>query len=133
MPIDPFLYAYVASEETYPDKAIIIEEGSTGYWVYVILDGQAKVTQKTPEGVVVVDTLREGDVFGELVMFEKGEGTRSATVYANGTTRVGILDTERLASEYNVLSPQLKELISALIARLKDMTRRASILSLRVH
>ena len=133
MSIDPFFYTYVASEETYKDKEVIIEEGSKGFWVYVILEGQAKVTQKTPEGLVVVDTLREGDVFGELVMFEHGGGTRSATVSANGPVRVGILDTERLSNEYNILSPQLKELISALITRLKDMTKKASTLSLRVR
>ncbi|MBW1710516.1 MAG: cyclic nucleotide-binding domain-containing protein [Deltaproteobacteria bacterium] len=131
MSVDPFLYSYVASEETYPDKGVIIEEGSKGFWVYVILEGQAKVTQKAPKGLVIVDTLREGDVFGELVMFEKGEGIRSASVTASGQVRVGILDTERLSSEYDVLSPQLKELISALISRLKDMTRRASALSLQ--
>ena len=133
MSIDPFFYTYVASEETYKDKEVIIKEGSKGFWVYVILEGQAKVTQKTPEGLVVVDTLREGDVFGELVMFEQGGGTRSATVSANGPVRVGILDTERLSNEYNILSPQLKELISALITRLKDMTKKASTLSLRVR
>ena len=43
MTIDGLLYGYVASEENYPDKAVIIEEGSKGDWVYVILKGSAKV------------------------------------------------------------------------------------------
>lgn len=133
MSVDPFLYSYVASEEIYPDKAVIIEEGTKGFWAYVILEGQVKVTQKAPKGVVVVDSLKEGDIFGELVMFEQGAGVRSATITANGTVRVGILDTERLSVEYDVLSPQLKELIGALIARLKDMTQKASALSLQVR
>jgi len=129
MPFDPILYSHVAREEDYPDRAIIIEEGSTGYWIYVILEGKVKVTQKTPKGAVTIDTLREGDIFGEMTFFERGESYRTASIIADGPVRLGLLDSDRLGKDYEALSPQLKELITTLIVRLKETTRRASTLS----
>jgi len=123
MTIDGQVYGYVAEEETYPDKAVIIEEGSKGDWVYVILKGSAKVTKKTRKGAVTLDTLREGDVFGEMVLLETGQELRSASVVAaDGPVRLGVLDSERLVKDYGTLSPQLRALMRTLIRRLKETT-----------
>jgi CRP-like cAMP-binding protein len=123
MAIDRQVYGYVADEETYPDKTVIIEEGSKGDWVYVILKGSAKVTKKTRKGVVTLDTLREGDVFGEMVLLETGQELRSASVVAaDGPVRLGVLDSERLVKDYGTLSPQLRALMRTLIRRLKETT-----------
>ena len=73
MTIDQFVYGYVANEETYSDKAGIIEEGGKGDWVYVILEGRAKVRRKTQKGVVTLDTFKEGDIFGEMVLLTTGQ------------------------------------------------------------
>jgi CRP-like cAMP-binding protein len=123
MTIDGQVYGYVADEETYPDKAVIIEEGSKGDWVYVILKGSAKVTKKTQKGAVTLDILREGDVFGEMVLLETGQELRSASVVAvDGPVRLGVLDSERLVKDYGTLSPQLRALMRSLIRRLKETT-----------
>jgi len=123
MTIDGQVYGYVAEEETYPDKAVIIGEGSKGDWVYVILKGSAKVTKKTRKGAVTLDTLREGDVFGEMVLLETGQELRSASVVAaDGPVRLGVLDSERLVKDYGTLSPQLRALMRTLIRRLKETT-----------
>jgi len=122
MTIDQFVYGYVANEETYSDKAVIIEEGGKGDWVYVILEGRAKVRRKTPKGVVTLDTLKEGDIFGEMVLLTTGQELRSATVMADGPVRLGVLDSERLVKDYGELSPQLRALIRSLIRRLKEAT-----------
>ncbi len=129
MSFDPILYSHVAKEEDYPDKTVIIEEGSTGYWIFVVLEGKVRVTQKTPQGAVTIDTLKEGDVFGEMAFFERGRGMRTASVIADGPVRLGLLDTDQLDKDYEALSPQLKELITTLIIRLKETTRQASTLS----
>ena len=50
MPVHPTIHAYVASEEFYPDGSVVIEEGTVGDWVYVILEGSVKVRKKTPKG-----------------------------------------------------------------------------------
>jgi len=123
MTIDGLVYGYVANEETHPDKAVIIKEGSKGDWVYVILKGSAKVRKRTRKGVVTLDTLSEGDIFGEMVLLETGQELRSASVVAtNGPVRLGVLDSERLVKDYGTLSPQLRALMRSLIRRLKEMT-----------
>ena len=123
MTIDGLVYGYVASEETHPDKAVIIEEGSKGDWVYVILKGSVKVRKRTRKGVVTLDTFSEGDIFGEMVLLETGQELRSASVVAaDGPVRLGVLDSERLVKDYGTLSPQLRALMRSLIRRLKETT-----------
>jgi CRP-like cAMP-binding protein len=123
--VDKIVHAYVANEESYPDRSIVIEEGSVGNWMYVILEGKAKVKKRTSKGMMTLDTLKEGDVFGEMGLFQKGEWFRSASIVAaDGELRVGVLDTERLVREYDTLSPQLRGLTSSLIKRLKETTEK---------
>ncbi|MBW1739798.1 MAG: cyclic nucleotide-binding domain-containing protein [Deltaproteobacteria bacterium] len=124
MAIDPLVYEYVANEENYPENAVIIEEGSNAYWVYVVLEGQVKVKKRTPNGMVTVNTLKEGAIFGEIAFFQEGKVTRTASVIADGPVQVGILDTERLITDWQMLSPQLKGLIMSLIKRLQEATKR---------
>lgn len=122
MGIDPVVYGYMVSEETYPDKAVIIEEGSAGDWAFVVLQGKVKVIKKVPNGVVTIDTLTEGAVFGEMAMFKKGVPLRTASVVADGSVQVGVLDKDRLLAAYAAASPRLKVLIEATVARLEDTT-----------
>ena len=125
MTIDGLVYGYVASEEEYPDKAVIIEEGSKGDWVYVILKGRARVIKRTRKGIVTLDTLKEGDIFGEMVLLETGQELRSASVVAaDGPVRLGVMDSERLVKDYGTLSPQLRTLMRSLIRRLKEATNK---------
>ena len=122
MTIDPIVHGYVVEEEHYPDKAVIIEEGSTGDWAYVVLQGKVRVMKKAPKGLVTVDTLSEGAIFGEMAMFQKGEGLRTATVVADGPVQVGILDRDRLFAAYANVSPRIKSLLETMIVRLKNTT-----------
>ena len=53
----PALNSYIAEEMSYSNGDVIIEEGSQGSWIYVILEGSAKVKKRTPRGIVTIDTL----------------------------------------------------------------------------
>jgi CRP-like cAMP-binding protein len=122
MAIDPIVHGYVVEEEQYPDKKVIIEEGSKGNWAYVILQGKVKVIKKASKGTITVDTLKEGAIFGEMAMFKKGEGLRTASVVADGPVEIGVLDRERLFAAYANVSPRIKSLIETMIGRLEDTT-----------
>ena len=123
MAIENFLHAYIASEQKFPEKANIVVEGSKGKWVYVILEGKAKVTKKTAKGRITLTVLGEGSIIGELSVFEQGDSVRTATVTAtDGPILVGILDSDRLVRDYESLSPRIKALISSLIKRLREAT-----------
>jgi len=131
MTIMQLIYGYVASEETYPDKTVIIEEGSTGNWVYVVLEGKAKVKKKSSQGLVTLDTLGKGGIFGEMALLEPGKGVRTASIVAEGPIRVGVLDTERLFKDYDTIPSHLKGLIKSLIMRLEKTTDNAVALAVK--
>ena len=122
MPVHHTIHAYVASEEFYPNGSVIIEEGTMGDWVYVILEGSAKVRKKTSKGLVTVDTLKEGDVFGEMGFLEGGKRLRSASVVASGDVWVGILDGEKLTADFEMIPSNLKALIRSLVLKLREIT-----------
>jgi len=124
MPVHPSVHAYVASEEFYPNESVIIEEGNVGDWVYVILEGSAKVRKKTPKGMVTVDTLKEGDVFGEMGFLEGGKRLRSASVIASGDVWVGVLDGEKLTRDFEQIPSNLKALIRSLVLKLRETTTK---------
>ncbi len=58
MPINPLIYDYVSSEKDYPDKAVILEEGRGGDWIFIILEGQVKVKKRSQKGMVTLDTFK---------------------------------------------------------------------------
>jgi CRP-like cAMP-binding protein len=125
MPIDPVLYEYISSEVECPANEVIIEEGSRGDWVYVVLEGQVKVKKRTPKGMIVIDTLSEGEIFGEIVFFQGEDADRSATVMAaEGPVRLGILDKDLLIKHYSVMSPTLRAIIKSLAMKVRDTTAR---------
>ena len=125
MNIDRLVYGYMAKEESYPDGANIIKEGGTGNWVYIILKGQAKVKKNTSRGVITIDTLKQGEIFGEMLFLQSGKGTRSASIIAEGPVQLGVLDSQQLLDDYESVSPQLKSLINSLILKLEETTNKA--------
>lgn len=129
MPINTLIYGYMVREEEYPDKATIIKEGAEGDWVYVVLEGKVKVKKQIPKGLITIDTLREGAIFGEMALLEKTKGPRTATIVADGPVKVGLLDRERLDNEFEALSTQLRGLIKALVSRLENTTKMASLMA----
>ncbi len=131
MTIDTRLLNYITNEESYPDKAVIIAEGSHNDGVYLIIEGRIKVKKKTPKGMLTLTTLEEGAVFGELIFLQMTKHPRTAAVVADGPVRVGLLNRELLDKEYHSVSPLLKELISTLARRVHDSTKQLVSMSLK--
>ncbi len=125
MSVDEFIYAFVAKEERYQDNDQIIKEGASGDWVYLIIEGKVKVKKMTSKGLLTIDTLKDGDIFGEMILWQGSRSSRTAYVIADGPVNVGVLDTEALLREYEKLSPRLKDLMRSLIKRLTETTKKA--------
>jgi CRP-like cAMP-binding protein len=130
MQIDSVTFEYIVKEEIFESGSVIVEEGRRGDWIFILLEGRLKVKKKAGKGMITIDTLTEGAIVGEMVMLKNGEGLRTASVVADGSVKLGILDKERLQREYELLSPQLRSLITALTLRLEETTRKASLLAL---
>ena len=102
MEIETLIIAYLVDEETYEPGEIVIEEGTQGDWVYIVLEGRVKVTKRTSVGMLTIDILRQGAIFGEMALFGKALEARSASVIAaDGPARVGVLDTRQLIDDMN--------------------------------
>jgi small-conductance mechanosensitive channel len=60
---------------------VMTRQGAVAHWLYLIVDGQAKVLVDGPGGTVQVSTLQSGDFFGEMGMLT-GEARRATVVAA---------------------------------------------------
>ena len=63
---------------TFSDGDTIVEDGEQGDQIFVLLDGEANVEKALPEGRIIIQGLRAGDVFGELALM--GQKTRTADI-----------------------------------------------------
>ena len=129
MTIDSAVYSYILGEEEYEDGTIILKEDTKGDWLYVILEGRVDVKVNTPRRMIKVDTLEEGEIFGEVPLFGETKGIRTASIVARGPLKVGILDKERMKIEFESLSPQLRELLASLVPKLARTTKEVSLLA----
>ena len=119
----------IASEETYTNGQLIFKEGSPGDWVYIVLSGQVEIT-KTVEGrEVVIEELKEGEVFGELGFL--GGIRRTAAAKAVGDTVLGVIERSFLDGEFNKLSADFRAILVAVVLRFKKMIDRISECSFR--
>jgi len=126
MTVNSQVLGYIVSEESFSDKAVIIKEGSIGNWVYVILEGRVKIKKQTSGGLLTIDTLSEGDFVGEMAMLKQSNSTRTALAVADGPVVLGILDSLRLAQEWEAQPTRIKKLISNLIQNLEEATKKAA-------
>ena len=89
MALEQYIYGYIAREVRFEGGDYVIKEGSSGHWAYVVLEGQVKMKKTTPMGLVTIDTLKEGDVFGEI-----SHGTPARGLDLNPSLRMVRLDWE---------------------------------------
>ena len=74
----------------YRDGEIIVRQGEAGDCMYVIQSGEVEVLRRDNNQEYCLATLRAGDFFGEMALFEREE--RSATVRALGDVWVLTLE-----------------------------------------
>lgn len=115
----------LATEETYQDGQAIFEEGSSGDWIYVVQSGEVEISKIIRGQKVVIEVLKEGEIFGELGFISKQ--VRSATARAIGPTSIGIIDREFLDMEFNKLSSGFQKILTSLALRLKKASQNANL------
>ncbi len=78
----------------YSDGEVIFKEGETGNVMFVIQSGKVKITKKTAAGEIDIATLNNGEIFGEMALFDRLP--RSASAVALGDARVLSVDKKKL-------------------------------------
>ncbi len=99
----------------FKDGEIIVEEGTQNRTLYVIQSGKVKVVKSTKEGETTLAVLGEGDIFGEMSLFDANP--RSATVKVMGEARI-------LAIEHEGLLKRIKMDPSLAFRIIKQMSQR---------
>ncbi|MBU2489200.1 MAG: cyclic nucleotide-binding domain-containing protein [Proteobacteria bacterium] len=114
------MFLETSSEETYEDGQIIFEEGKSGDWIYLVEEGAVELSKIVDGKKVVVEVVRQGEVFGEMAFLARIP--RTATARALGRSTLGIMDRIYLDDQYSRLSESFQMIIKSLAVRLKKTT-----------
>jgi CRP-like cAMP-binding protein len=74
----------------YSDGEYIVRQGEPGNCMYEIQEGDVEVVMNEGDREIHLGTLRKGDFFGEMALFERTN--RSASIRASGEARVITID-----------------------------------------
>lgn len=109
----------------YSDGETICREGEEGSSMFVIQSGEVDITRKSIHGDVVIAALSDGEIFGEMALFDRLP--RSATATASGEARVLSVDKKKLFTLINrdpTLAFKILETMSQRIRKLDgELTR----------
>jgi len=109
----------------YEDGEIICCEGNEGKDMYVIQSGNVKVTKGSPNGELFLATLKEGEIFGEMALFDRLP--RSATVRASGVARILCIDRKgfftRISKDPTMALKLLETMSKRIRALNEELTR----------
>ena len=78
---------------TYEDGAVIFLENDPGDCMYYIIEGKVNISRSSTEEEVHIATLGEGEIFGEMSLFDRLP--RSATAKAYSETRLLTVDKKK--------------------------------------
>ncbi|MBU0987411.1 MAG: cyclic nucleotide-binding domain-containing protein [Proteobacteria bacterium] len=107
------------------DGETIVNEGDREDCMYVIQSGKITVLQKRNGKEVFLAELGEGDFFGEMALFGRGE-VRSATVCAKGEVRVLTVDKKTLLRRI-IADPTLAfRIIENMSSRIRQLDHQIS-------
>ena len=120
--------AQLLIERRFPKHKTIVEEGTPGDYMYVIVEGRVKVTKLSGDGrEKILELLEVGDFFGEMSLLD--DAPRSASVKALADVRILALARNDFLSLLS-RSPDLAlSVIQELTRRLRQVDEQASSLS----
>lgn len=119
-------YAYIVKEEFFEDGAKIVKEGAHGKWIWVILDGNVRVSRIIEGKTMDIVRLGKGCFIGTFKAMLYGEYSRTASIIAEGEVSLGVVNINRLYMEYVLLSPEFKTVLLSMDNRLRKITDRSA-------
>jgi serine/threonine-protein kinase len=95
----------------------LMQEGEPGEEAYLITKGSVQVFKESGSSKVVLTTLHEGDIVGEMALITNDN--RSASVKALEDTEVAVLTKQHLARNLKKLPPYIEKIVSTITRRLQ--------------
>lgn len=108
-----------ATQQRIPDGELILEEGTWAYYGYVLRSGKAKVYKHVDGRQMLIGTLEEGDVFGEVAFL--GDAKRTASVVADGDVEVEMIPKDVFFDALKKLPEGIRSTLGDLVGDLTLM------------
>jgi NADH dehydrogenase len=96
--------AFTIQREHYEPGQTVFREGDRGDWLYVVVDGEVEIAQRSAAaGEMVLRRLGPGDCFGEIALVR--QGPRTATARCLSRVNVLAVDREAFQALFATLPP----------------------------
>ena len=116
------LLAFTSERLTYSQDEILFSQGDVGDSAYIIIDGEADIVVNTPGGQLVIATLKQNEIVGEIAIL--CDVPRTATVRAK-TELTTLRITKELFFNLTIEIPQIAvEIMRELAHRLEQTTTK---------
>jgi len=116
--------------EEFRKNEIVLREEDTNEYMYIILDGQVKVTQATEDGKEIILAIHKTlEFFGEISLID-GK-TAPATVQASEDSFIAFIAKKDFYALLTSQSKVLEKLLQILCSRLRDSWRRIYLLNFK--
>lgn len=114
--------------KTFKKNKVVLHEENTNEFMYVILEGEAKVVQTTGEGrKIILSVHRTGDFFGELSLIDSR--TVPATIITTKDSVTAIISKKNFYSLLLTQSKMLENLLHILSSRLRESWKKIQLLN----
>lgn len=108
--------------KTYLPSQIIFREGLPGTSTYVVRSGKVEISVQRDGKKVILATLGEGALFGEMAPFDGG--LRSATAAAATACELWCIRTEGFREMVDSCPPFVKTMVDSLVGRVRKLNTR---------
>ena len=109
----------------------IVSEGVVSNNAYIIMEGKVNVTKKVDKKTVLINTLKTGEVFGEMGLIS--QALRSASVVAVGNVTIGVIERENFEQLVSQLPEDVQAIVRALVDRLRFTSEQLSRIGLELE
>ena len=99
--------------QVFAPRTVIFKEGDHGRKAYVIREGAVSIVKHTDHGNLVLNTMRKGDIFGEMALVDRGP--RSASAIATVETTCSVLTAETVEERLATLSPSSRTAFETMV------------------
>jgi CRP-like cAMP-binding protein len=121
----------IVKTEKHRNGDVLFEEGTWAFSAYIVKSGNVKILKQADGKQVIVATMKEGDVFGEMAFLA---GTkRSASAVADGDVEVGVIWQDMFMEALNELPSDVRSKLHGMVSDLTALTEVYAKLSSAIH
>ena len=110
---------------------VLFEEGAWAFSAYFIKSGKVKILKEADGKQVIVATLKEGDIVGEMAFL--GGTKRSASAVADTDVEVGVIWQDMFNEALNDLPSEARNKLQGMVSDLASLTDIYARLSSAIH